>query len=290
MPERDAQFLREIPLFKLLDDNECRDLIRVLEPVLLPGGERIFKTGEPGDSLYIVTSGAVELSVTDTTGAKIVLAICGPGDLFGELSLFDGGARTATATAIDDSELMTLDRADLLDFLKRNPHAALDLLTMMGQRIRATDEMLRSRAARNINEEIEIRTTVIDRIADAIAAFSGSMPFLTINATWFIVWIGWNVLPRVSHFDPYPFGFLTMVVSLEAIFLSIFVLISQNRQTEKDRLRNDTEYHVNLKAELEVAHLHEKVDFLTEEVLARSPRPNRKSLGAGADASVDGAS
>lgn len=289
MPERDAQFLREIPLFELLDDKECADLIRVLAPLRIPGGERLFKVGEPGDSLYVVAAGSIELSVTDTTGAKIVLAICGPGELFGELSLFDGGARTATATAIEDSELMTLDREDLLDFLKRNPHAALDLLTMMGQRIRATDEMLRSRAARNINEEMEIRTTIVEKIADGIAAFSGSMPFLTINALWFVVWIVWNTTPRLSHFDPYPFGFLTMVVSLEAIFLSIFVLISQNRQAEKDRLRNDTEYNVNLKAELEVAHLHEKMDFLTEEVLVRLPRPGRKSLGAGADASVNGA-
>ncbi|MHB0968319.1 MAG: DUF1003 domain-containing protein [Thermoanaerobaculia bacterium] len=289
MPERDAQFLREIPLFKLLDDRECSDLMRVLAPMQVPGGERLFKVGEPGDSLYVVAAGSIELSVTDTTGAKIVLAICGPGELFGELSLFDGGARTATATAIEDSELMTLDREDLVDFLTRHPHAALDLLTMMGQRIRATDEMLRSQAARNINEEMEIRTTIVEKIADMIAAFSGSMPFLTINALWFVGWIVWNTMPNVNHFDPYPFGFLTMVVSLEAIFLSIFVLISQNRQAEKDRLRNDTEYHVNLKAELEVAHLHEKVDFLTEEVLVRLPRPGRKAFGAGADASMNGA-
>jgi uncharacterized membrane protein len=290
MPERDAQFLREIPLFKLLDDRECNDLMRVLAPLQIPGGKRLFKVGEPGDSLYVVAAGSIELSVTDTTGAKIVLAICGPGELFGELSLFDGGARTATATAIEDSELLTLDREDLVDFLKRHPHAALDLLTMMGQRIRATDEMLRSQAARNINEEMEIRTTIVEKVADMIAAFSGSMPFLAINALWFISWIAWNTMPNVNHFDPYPFGFLTMVVSLEAIFLSIFVLISQNRQAEKDRLRNDTEYHVNLKAELEVAHLHEKVDFLTEEVLVRLPRPGRKAFGAGADASMNGAS
>jgi uncharacterized membrane protein len=219
----------------------------------------------------------VELFVKDNTGSKIVLALCGPGEVFGELSLFDGGARTATATPIEDSDLLMLDREDLLSFLRKYPDAALDLLTMMGQRIRATDEILRRRAARNINEEMAIRSTTIEKMADVIAEFSGSIPFLFMNALWFALWIGWNLLPGVPHFDPYPFGFLTMVVSLEAIFLSIFVLVSQNRQGAKDRLRADAEYEVNLKAELEVTHLHEKVDFLTEEILARLPRRDRPS-------------
>ncbi len=126
--------------------------------------------------------------------------------------------------------------------------------------------------ARNINEEMEIRSTTVEKIADVIAAFSGSIQFLVFNAVWFVVWIVWNLLPRVRHFDPYPFGFLTMVVSLEAIFLSIFVLVSQNRQAAKDRLRADAEYEVNFKAELEIRQLHEKVDFLTEQMLARMPR------------------
>jgi CRP/FNR family cyclic AMP-dependent transcriptional regulator len=205
-----------------------------------------------------------------------VLALCGPGEVFGELSLFDGGARTATAMPIEDTDLLVLDRDDLLTFLRKYPDAALDLLTMMGQRIRSTDEILRRRVARNINEEMAIRSTTIEKIADVIAEFSGSISFLVLNAAWFACWIGWNVLPGVPHFDPYPFGFLTMVVSLEAIFLSIFVLVSQNRQGAKDRLRADAEYEVNLKAELEITHLHEKVDFLAEEILARLPPKARR--------------
>jgi uncharacterized membrane protein len=131
--------------------------------------------------------------------------------------------------------------------------------------------------ARNINEEMQIRSTTLEKVADLIAEFSGSITFLFLNAAFFAAWIVWNALPFTPHFDPYPFGFLTMVMSVEAIFLSIFVLISQNRQGAKDRLRADAEYEVNLKAELEITHLHEKMDFLTEQLLARMPNAGRPS-------------
>ncbi len=270
-----AELLAQAPLFKLLDPSERAELELALARRTFAAGETIFTIGEPGDSLYIVGTGSVELFVKDNTGAKIILTVCGAGEVFGELSLFDGGARTASALSLEDGEMLVLERDDLLAFLRRHPDAALDLLTTMGQRIRATDEILRRRVARNINAEMEIRSTAVERVADMIAAFSGSIPFLVINVMWFLGWIVWNVLPAVPHFDPYPFGFLTMVVSLEAIFLSIFVLVSQNRQAAKDRLRSDAEYEVNLKAELEITQLHEKVDFLTEELLARIPRRER---------------
>jgi len=270
-----AELLPTVPLFKLLDPAERADLERAFDRRTFGPGERVFNIGEPGDSLYIVGSGNVELFVKDNTGTKIVLTVCGHGDIFGELSLFDGGARTASALCLDDVELFELDRDHLLAFLQRHPDAALDLLATMGQRIRSTDEILRRRVARNINLEMQVRSTALEKMADVIAEFSGSITFLFLNAGWFFVWIVWNLIPQVPHFDPYPFGFLTMVVSLEAIFLSIFVLVSQNRQTEKDRLRADSEYEVNLKAELEITQLHEKMDFLTEEILARVPRRER---------------
>jgi CRP/FNR family transcriptional regulator, cyclic AMP receptor protein len=273
------EVLANAPLFKLLDPAERADLEGVLTRHDFGAGEKIFSHGEPGDSLYIVGSGRVELSVRDDGGNMIVLASCGPGEVFGELSLFDGGARTANAVAHDDATLLVLDRDDLLAFLRKHPDAALDLLTTMGQRIRGADEMLRRRVSRNINEEMQIRSTRIEHLADVIAEFSGSITFLLLNAIWFLFWIVWNTLPRVPHFDPYPFGFLTMVVSLEAIFLSIFVLVSQNRQAAKDRLRADAEYEVNLKAELEIGGLHQKVDLLTEELLARLPKRERGGNG-----------
>lgn len=277
--ENAAEILRRSPLFALLDDEEIGALIAVLDARTIPAGEKVFSYGEPGDWLCIVARGAIELFVRDTAGTKIVLNVCDPPDIFGELSVFDGGARTATAEALEDSTLLVLGRDDLAAFLMAQPSAALDLLTTMGKRIRHTDELLRKRVARNINEEMELHSTLIQRVADTIAEFTGSIPFLAINAIWFLGWIVWNMLPGVAKFDPYPFGFLTMVVSLEAIFLSIFVLVSQNRQSEKDRLRADADYEVNLKSELEIAHLHEKVDFLTEEVLARLKATEKKKLG-----------
>jgi uncharacterized membrane protein len=136
---------------------------------------------------------------------------------------------------------------------------------------RKADELLRTRVSRNVNEEIEEKLTPLQRVADWIAWFSGSMPFLMVNAVWFIIWVSVNTLSLgVEHFDPYPFGLLTMIVSLEAIFLSCFVLVSQNRQAEKDHVRSDIEYEINIKAELEVAHLHEKTDHIHQEMMRRS--------------------
>lgn len=272
-----SELLASVALFKLMGAGERADLERAFERRTVSAGERIFSFGEPGESLYIVGTGDVELFVQDHAGAKITLTNCGPGEHFGELSLFDGGARTAHAVALVDSTLFVLHRDELLAFLRRHPDASLDLLTTMGQRIRTTDELLRRRVSRNINVEMEIRSTTLEKAADLIAEFSGSIPFLVLNLAWFVLWIAWNTAPFVHHFDPYPFGFLTMVVSLEAIFLSIFVLISQNRQALKDRLRADADYEVNLKAELEIRHLHDKVDAMGEELMARMPRRGNRN-------------
>ena len=136
--------------------------------------------------------------------------------------------------------------------------------------MRQADELLRQRVSRNANAEVEIKSTPIQKVADALAWFSGSMVFLILHIAWFAIWLGLNLtLPTANRFDPFPFGFLTLVVSLEAIFLSCFVLISSNRQAEKDKVRADVEYDVNIKAELEIAHLHEKTDRIYEQMLEK---------------------
>ena len=274
MPANEA-LLSEVPFFQLLDDDERRELAAVLDEATVKKGETLFKFGDPGDSLYLVSKGEMELYVKDHTGEKIVLIVAKPGDMFGELSLLDGGPRTATALALEDTELLRLDRGDLLLFLRKKPDAALDMLTVMGQRMRQAGAMLRERVSRNVNEEIADELTWVQKLANFIAEFSGSMAFLFVNAAMFLIWITANILlasgavPGAHAFDPFPFGLLTMAVSLEAIFLSIFVLLAQNLQAAKDHIRSDIEYQVNLKAELEVAQLHEKVDDLHAEVLAR---------------------
>ena len=266
----DPAFLSEVPLFKLLDEQERATLAAVLylRPVIK--GEVLFHTGEPGDRMFVVRQGSIELFTKDKIGQKIVLETPGPGDQFGELALFDGGARTASAAVLEDGEVLTLDREDLLGFVRRHPEAGLDMLAIMTRRIRETNARLANMTARNVNEEMEERLTPLQRTVDWIAAFSGSIPFLILHVALFAVWILWNTL--LFPFDPYPFGLLTMAVSLEAIVLSVLVLLSQSRQSAKEHIRSDIEYDVNVKAELEVAHLHEKVDLLMESTAARLER------------------
>jgi len=266
----DAELLKGIEIFELLHEDDRRELANVVDVVQVSSGETLFQAGEPGESLFIVRSGAIELYIKDTAGQKIVLMVAEERDLFGELSLLDSGPRTATAMALTDSELLVLDRDDLLLLFQKRPDAALHMLAAMGGMTRKADELLRTRVSRNVNEEMEVHSTPLQKVADWIAWFSGSMPFLMINGLWFAGWILLNTVPLgIPAFDPYPFGLLTMIVSLEAIFLSCFVLVSQNRQAEKDRVRSDIEYEVNVKAELEVAHLHEKTDRIYEAMLER---------------------
>lgn len=285
--EKDAELLAGIPLFQGLDAAERETLARTMTRVSYPKGKVVFHVGDPGDAMYVVRSGGIELSVRDRLGDRIVLDLCEPGGLFGELSMFDGGARTATAEAVETTELLLLERADFLEFVRRQPGAALQLLAVVGQRLRRTDELLRGRVSRNVNEEAEQKRSTLDRIADAIASFSGSMPFVFIHAVFFTVWIVINldVIPGVVAFDPFPFGLLTMAVSLEAIFLAVFVLLSQNLQAAKERVRSDIEYEVNLKAELEISHLHDKVDHLHEELIARLHRVETRLESAAAEGS-----
>jgi CRP/FNR family transcriptional regulator, cyclic AMP receptor protein len=264
----DPNLLTEIKMFASLDEDDRQALAEVVDKLKLDAGHTLFQAGDPGESLYVVESGEIELFIRDNAGQKIVLTVAESGDTFGELAMLDSGPRTATAAALSDSELIVLDRHDLILLFQRRPEAALHMLAAMGGMTRKADELLRTRVSRNVNEEIAEHVTPLQKVADGIAWFSGSMPFLMINGAWFIVWIVINTLPLgIPAFDPYPFGLLTMIVSLEAIFLSCFVLISQNRQAEKDRVRSDIEYEVNIKAELEVAHLHEKTDRIYENMM-----------------------
>ncbi|HKN83858.1 MAG TPA: DUF1003 domain-containing protein [Pyrinomonadaceae bacterium] len=276
----DVALLAGIEIFELLQEEDRHALAEVVDSVKLRASDVLFQAGDPGESLFIVRSGSIELFIKDTAGQKIVLTVAEEGDLFGELSLLDSGPRTATAIALTDVELLVLDRDDLLLLFQKRPDAALHMLAAMSAMTRKADELLRTRVSRNVNEEMEEHSTPLQHVADWIAWFSGSMPFLMLNGAWFIIWIILNTVPLgFQPFDPYPFGLLTMIVSLEAIFLSCFVLVSQNRQAEKDRVRADIEYEVNVKAELEVAHLHEKTDRIYENMLARFARLE-KLLGA----------
>lgn len=273
-----AEMLAHVDLFEPLSDEDRAMLAQIIDLRTLAGGEVLYKAGQPGESLFVVRSGEIERSIRDTAGQQIQLSIHGENDIFGELALLDRAPRSATATALTDTELLELDRDDLLVLFEKSPRSALRLLAAMGHMTRKADDLLRTRVSRNANVEAEEKITLLQRIADWISWFSGSMPFLLLNLIWFIAWIAINTLHLgIQEFDPYPFGLLTMIVSLEAIFLSCFVLISQNRQAEKDRVRSDIEYEVNIKAELEIAHLHEKTDRMYAEMLEGFTRMGKEA-------------
>jgi len=273
-----ADVLAGVHFFSLLDDSERAVLAERVDLVSIPKDTIIFDVGDPGDDLYVVVEGEVELFFKDTTGVRVVLETAGRGDFFGEISLLDPGPRTAAAIVTEDLQAIVVDREDLDELFRLKPGAALDLLTATGRRLRMNAELLRKTASRNVNLEEE-DTSMIGRAADSITRFSGSIMFLFLHVIFFFAWILLNTTMQDTPeggFDPYPFGFLTLVVSLEAIILSVFVLLSQNRQAARDQTRNDIEYKVNLKAELEIAHLHEKVDRLHAESISRIDQLTRE--------------
>lgn len=269
-----------MPLFERLDEEERNLLAAQLEEETFSAGTLLFRKGEPGNAIYIVASGEVEIFVEDTTGGRIVFETAKTGDFFGELSLLDGDPRSASAKAVVDAKTLKVDRSDLELLFKRHPAAAMDILAAIGRRLREADKLLGSRIQESPNEAIQERLRIFDRLADFVAAFSGTFAFLLLHVIWFGVWLAVNTgwIPHLPAFDPYPFQFLTMIVSLEAIFLSCLVLISQSRQAVKDRIRSDVEYEANIRAGLEVTQLHVKVDALYEQVLARLASLEKKVL------------
>jgi uncharacterized membrane protein len=277
----DPQLLTGVPLFSLLDEQERATLAERMETLTFSAGTALFHRGDPGDSLYVVRSGEVEIFFKNDTGERFVLEVASAGDFFGEISLLDGGARTASALVTKDLEAVVVDRGDLEELMRLRPGAAMELLTATGRRLRETNEKLRRTASRNVNVETEDKRSKVMKVADWISEFSGSLDFLFIHIGMFFVWIVLNSGPLsrlpFGSFDPFPYGLLTMCVSLEAIILSVFVLLSQNRQVARDRVRNDIEYDINLKAELEIAHLHEKFDHLHAELLQRLTVIERQS-------------
>ena len=270
----DSTLLASVPLFERLDEEERALLASQLDEVTVEAGQHVFRRGDEGGAIFIVSSGEVEIYVEDTTGQRIVFETAKAGEFFGELSLLDGHPRSASALAVSPTRALCVDRDDLTLLFSRHPTAALDVLGVIGRRLREADKLLGSRPVGSPNQAVEERLTWVMRVADFAADFSGSFSFLFVHLIWFAVWIGINMgfFPSLSAFDPYPFGLLTMVVSLEAIFLSCMVLISQNRQAAKDRIRSDVEYEANIRAGLEVTQLHVKVDTLYEQVFHRLAR------------------
>jgi uncharacterized membrane protein len=212
----------------------------------------------------------VQVFVEDDIGENFLTGESGPGDVFGEISMLDGGPRTSTALTVEPSEIFRLDRECLQKLVSTHPHAALDLLTVVGRRLRATDELMRMHVSRNANVEEAEQLTMGQRIADHVAAFGGSWTFIILFSVVIGVWITLNSIALLKHtFDPYPYILLNLVLSTLAAVQAPVIMMSQNRQAAKDRIKSDLDFEVNRKAELEVAELHRKLDRMYDRVQER---------------------
>jgi uncharacterized membrane protein len=255
------EVLRKIPLFAGLEADERADLGGLLKTRQYQAQAPVFWIGEKGTEFYIVQDGVVTVSAPDESGKEVTLAKLGPGNFFGEISLLDGGPRTATIRAAGDTTLLCLTREQFHEFLRDHPSAAIHMLTILGQRQRETNEKLRG--VRNANQAIEENLSTWGRISHKIASLSASQSFVLLNVVFFGGWMLINMmLPPEKQFDAAPFGLAGFICSVEALFISLFVLVSANQQGDRDRIRADLDYQVNLKAQYEVMQLHRKLDRL----------------------------
>jgi uncharacterized membrane protein len=260
----DASILNEVEHLRELNMEEKAALAEKIELLRYATGQAIFRYGDPGHAMYIVRSGEVEIYVRNDQGEKIVLETTQPGDVFGEISLLDGGPRTAWADALGEVELLRLDREHFEAYVRECTPAALNLLSVTARRLRKSDEVIRRTVTRNVNDVAAEQQTLLTRVADAVPAFTGSIGFLALQAVFLGGWIVANLGVLRKPFDPFPFEFLSVLVSLESIFLTLFVLTSQNRQSARDHIRSDIEFESSINTETKIAYLHEKIDRLTE--------------------------
>ncbi len=247
------ELLANIPLFESLTAEDLDALSRRLEQAEYAENDVIFRQGDEGSALFVIEDGAVEISYGEGRG-RVVLATLFTGQYFGELSLFDGAPRSATATAAKRSRLIRLDRDDLVDFVNKNPPAALRIIAEMSERLRQTNELMSRQVSRNVLEEEEEHLTLGQRVADRVASFGGSWPFIVLFSVIMVLWMGINVV-RLTNFDPYPFILLNLGLSALAAIQAPIIMMSQNRQAAKDKLLAENDYQVNLKAEMEISAL-----------------------------------
>jgi CRP/FNR family transcriptional regulator, cyclic AMP receptor protein len=266
-PEMTLEAIRSVPLFGSLDDTAASELRNLLRTRRVDSGTALFRAGDQGDAMYLIESGRVRITITDDEKKEITLAELAQGDFFGEMAIIDGNQRSAAATVAEDAVLAVLARQDFLRFVNGNPMVALAMLSATFSRLRRTDKMLQQRVSRNVNEEQQKRSTLGDRAADGIAEFGGSWKFIVISALFMGVWMLMNWIMNPKGFDPYPYVFLLFILNILQAFQAPIIMMSQNRQSEKDRLRADLDYQVNLKNELALTEVLRRLDVLESERL-----------------------
>jgi CRP/FNR family transcriptional regulator, cyclic AMP receptor protein len=260
--------LRQVPLFESLDNATAGELCDLIETLDCPAKQVLFRAGDVGDAMYLIERGKVRICVHAKDGNEVTLAQLGRGDFFGEMALLDGERRSADAVVVKDARLALLSREHFLSFMRSSPDVALEMLTALANRLRHTDELLRHSSTRNVNVEEAAQLTLADRAADILAEFGGSWKFILAAVFVFNLWILVNSWILANKgFDAYPYLLLSTALNMVAALQAPIILMSQNRQSHKDRLRAEIDYQVNLKNELALNEIIQRLKTLERDYL-----------------------
>jgi CRP/FNR family transcriptional regulator, cyclic AMP receptor protein len=259
--------LRQVPLFSLLDDDELAILASQVELRDFAANQRIYKAGESNGPAYVMLSGAVDVTLIDEDGQEVIFSQPHHGDFFGFASMLEGIPHLTTAIAIEPTVCIEIDRGDISVLLEKKPQAGLDMLTVFATEIHNAQRVIRGRTLRNPNELIDEQETFGERIADHVASFGGSWTFIIMFLTTMISYVILSVVLVAMHgksWDPYPFILLNLFLSMLAAIQAPVIMMSQNRQDHKDRVRSELDFEVNRRAEAEIQALSRKLHYLTD--------------------------
>jgi CRP/FNR family cyclic AMP-dependent transcriptional regulator len=282
------EVLRQVPLFALLDEEEIAVLAGQVDIKTFAARQRIYKTGDPGGRAYVMVSGLVRVTTVDEDHQEVVIQEPAACEFFGFASMIELTPHQTDAIAIEESVCLQVDRDDIAVLLQRKPDACMDMLTVLSRQLHAAQELVRHRAMRNPNEVIEQEATFPERIADSVAHFGGSWSFIIAFGIFLTLYTATNIALQRSAWDPYPYILLNLFLSMLAAIQAPVIMMSQNRQDTKDRLRGELDYDVNRRAESEIQGLAHKLNLLDEKIgdvedLLRERLPR----GEGSDSSHD---
>jgi uncharacterized membrane protein len=260
------ELLKTVPLFALLDEQEAAVLAREVEVKNFTARQRIYKMGDPSGQAYVMVSGSVRITTVDEDQQEVIVDQPAHGEFFGFASMLEQTAHQTTATAVEDTICLEVDRHDIQVLLQRMPHAGMDMLTVLGRQYHAQQRLIRVRAARNPNAVIEQEATVGERVADRVAGFGGSWAFILSFLVVLVAYSGANIVLRGRAWDPYPFILLNLFLSMLAAIQAPIIMMSQNRQDTKDRLRSELDFEVNRRSEVEIQGLARKLNLLGDKI------------------------
>jgi len=262
----DPEVLNSVPLFALLDQDETAVLAAQVELKHFAARERIYKKGDPGGQAYVMLSGKVRVTTVDEDQQEVVVDEPARGEFFGFASMLEQTPHHTNAIALEETSCLEVSRDDIATLLERKPHAGMDLLTTLGRQFHAAQELVRMRATRNPNELIEKEATLGERVADHVARFGGSWTFIIAFGVLMVIYTSINILMHDKAWDPYPFILLNLFLSMLAAIQAPVIMMSQNRQDTKDRLRGELDFDVNRRAASDIQGLSRKLNLLDEKI------------------------